>query len=80
MAPELIAQVCYEVERAANVGAEPAWKALSPAKQHALIAKVREHLADPERGPKAVDDKRATSATAEAVAFRKLVLALADGV
>lgn len=77
MAPELIAQVCYEVERAGTIGAEPAWKALSPAKQHVLIAKVREHLADPERGPKSIDDKKAT---AEAVAFRKLVLALADGI
>ncbi len=77
MAPELIAQVCYEVERANTVGAEPAWNALSPAKQHAMIAKVRDHLADPEKGPKTADGK---NATAEEVAFRKLVLALADGV
>lgn len=76
MAPELIAQACYEAEQIHGGMAGPPWRALQPAQQQAVLARVREHLADPDKGPKA---EGKTSTRAE-VDFRKLVLTLADGV
>ncbi len=87
MAPEQIAQVCYEVDRAlcATHGDTnlPTWSAAPAAQRDSVLAKVRLHLADPKAGPdKVLKGKPAESLDTQVkeFIFRALVLALADGV
>lgn len=71
MAPELLAQVAYEAQRASYNATAPAWRHASQHDRDKALQRVRDVLASPKALAKEDDEDSA---------FRQFVLSLADGI